>query len=818
MEIFTPNTLNIGNYSYPFLSTFSDWILYSLSFDDLSAQPEQYSISWVKDTKIFFLCAYRADGSLYKYDDFCHALNLDFDWSIGGFKVSKRFSRIMRPYRYFAFMSPDEIAVNHDPKLDSIIWDGSGQISRQLLLKIAEQCPHLTNRQRQEMANHQRFELTMMTSQGQEKCHVQVMDDMTAYDIVLPFDSAKPEIKYYGDNVFIGLVPFYGHKTMRLDIQSLVNLYPFFQPAELLKYAKLESQLFIEGIKGNRYAELFNRIEKLDTFQDMEKLKKWYLADYLASGGNLNWFTGTVKAMARQHTMRLTSNAGGKELHGRKNYRFPIAGCNYYITPAEIAGKTVAKGQALIDQKRQSIFVNGEDWKNFIVESLGGCDGDDGVWIHQFNDKADNGKAKLLIWRSPNQLGEYILLEPADNCPVIEWETPSNLKNIGFVDNDSTLLPPHIFKQEHKYIYDLPKPEMPEDPTHLEAIESALINAMDNKGILGGYCNILLTIKALKGHLPYELPARLEDVIDGTVKDGRSLLMVSKWCHGIALYIAKNNMSLSPYLVDRVAPALSQNKKFRNYKFRIDPRHWLTLLIDDMKAHIEDFTSQVNSLLIYCKMPTHLIKHAQQHINKGKILANIYQATRKNTRDHAQAINTTLTTLNNMSRSERNAHILGLLLHSESNSIVWSADIAPLTLDALRSINVLGIYYWHEVENKAVFDIDRSQAHTQTATTLQANGTWFEYAKLQGMEAEKMADIDKTTRKELKEKMQSLAPSFVGQSLTVLELGNRQIIATRKGFIIGHIEKAKTGILENGQVYNVAFATAKDGNMILSLV
>ncbi|MBK8989947.1 MAG: hypothetical protein IPM39_28455 [Chloroflexi bacterium] len=63
-----------------------------------------------------------------------------------------------------------------------------------------------------------------------------------------------------------------------------------------------------------------------------------------------------------------------------------------------------------------------------IVDVLGGCDGDDAVWVFPFADVSDSADGnqplqKMLIWRSPNQLGEYVVLQPTANSHVIAWDT-----------------------------------------------------------------------------------------------------------------------------------------------------------------------------------------------------------------------------------------------------------------------------------------------------------------------------------------------------------------------------------------------------------
>jgi hypothetical protein len=208
---------------------------------------------------------------------------------------------------------------------------------------------------------------------------------------------------------------------MCLDIQSLINLYPFFQPEKLLAWAGMESSLFLSGIKDGRMEAILNRLYDADSVSDLESLENWHVGEYIASGGRLMWFAGMVKAVAKQHLNRLGSRAS--------KLRTPIPGGRYYIFPAAVGERQVPEGHIELDPTCATAWVNDEDWLNYIVDVLGGCDGDDALWVFPFTDTSGlmEGKRpsrKVLIWRSPNQLGEYVLLTPTEDSHVIEWDVP----------------------------------------------------------------------------------------------------------------------------------------------------------------------------------------------------------------------------------------------------------------------------------------------------------------------------------------------------------------------------------------------------------
>ena len=117
------------------------------------------------------------------------------------------------------------------------------------------------------MLHTNRFEVTTLHAGGQDKGHVIVVDDL-AVDFMFPAGSAKQELALVGPSassgraprIFVGLQPIHSEDQMCLDIQSLINLHPFFQPEHLLAWAQMESELFLSGIRNGRLEKVLNRL------------------------------------------------------------------------------------------------------------------------------------------------------------------------------------------------------------------------------------------------------------------------------------------------------------------------------------------------------------------------------------------------------------------------------------------------------------------------------------------------------------------------------------------------------------------------------
>jgi hypothetical protein len=95
-----------------------------------------------------------------------------------------------------------------------------------------------------ELRHARRVEFTIMTSNGQDKGHAIVANNLRdekgrPVDFLLPQDT-KGEIRLTNGKTFVGVSVVHGHNDMRLDIQSLINLHPFFGEEQLLDWLQLQ--------------------------------------------------------------------------------------------------------------------------------------------------------------------------------------------------------------------------------------------------------------------------------------------------------------------------------------------------------------------------------------------------------------------------------------------------------------------------------------------------------------------------------------------------------------------------------------------------
>lgn len=136
----------------------------------------------------------------------------------------------------------------------------------------------------------------------------------------------------------------------------------------------------------------------------LDSLADWHVGEYIASGGSLMWFAGMVKAVAKQHLNRLGSRLS--------KLRCPIPGGRYYLFPAAVGNRHVPEGHIELDPTCATAWVNDNDW---LIPSWMCWVVVMGMMLFgsfrlPMSVMVDN--PKMLIWRSPNQLGEYVVLQP----------------------------------------------------------------------------------------------------------------------------------------------------------------------------------------------------------------------------------------------------------------------------------------------------------------------------------------------------------------------------------------------------------------------
>jgi len=571
-------------------------------------------------------------------EQFLEASGLELNLEKGAFVLSKRISRVMRPHLVSGFLEPDQMQIVYLEldKEGAKVWDGAGLISRRMLQKMIlseDLSPAKRARLERELKHAQRVEFTLMTAKGQDKGHAIVVDDMEA-DFVLPKDT-KEEIRLDNGQIFAGVSFVHGHDDMRLDIQSLINLHPFFEEEQLLGWLQDEGDLFLNSIEDGSIADMMARIDSHTTLED---ITSWHVREYLVSGGHPMWFGGIVKSLVNQHLRRLNHSTLEK-------LRLPIPGGRYYVMPAGVGLQgglqlNVPRGHVHIDHRRGTAWVNDEDWLALpdsperpgssgqgIAGILGGADSDDALWVFPFMDH--DGERKVLAWRSPNQVGEYVLLKPTADSHILEWTT-ADTDAVRFPDADSRKLPPRIDFTNPSYL-GLVDPAATigggEGEVYtVDMMDKASERALANQGALGMYCNSLMVNKAVYDRLPEKPPAPLEDIIDSSVKTGADLSQVIAWNYQNSHEILESSVPIPEILHGRLSydrddpprwPVTSQDQ-------------WLDKTVHGVKGHIANIEAKRDELVQATMPPQEVFKSVAgdpEAVHIGAGLNQVYTGT-----------------------------------------------------------------------------------------------------------------------------------------------------------------------------------------------
>lgn len=876
-----------GGQAYPFLLGFGQWEIRTRSVNaaEVSADELYPSLRMVREGKVadILIPTERrikrlADipslyGECFAFGlptaDFLAQVGLDVSLERGTAVVSKRLARLFSPYRFWSLYQADEVNIVHSERLDSNLWDGCGLMSRAFferftmhaLVNVPEQ-PH--ERYRRELQKAQRFEITLMHADGQEKGDVIVVDEMPAFaegaDFLFPAGSTKTEV-LFTKGIFVGIKQPRKAKThMRLDIQSLINHHAFFGNERLLRWLEQDSAAFLTSIQNGERDYLLQRLLGVDSADSLFKLRDWWLGDYFISGGKAMWFGGIVQALGRQRLRVLAMQTQGK-------YRFPIPGLRLYIMPAAVGGCEVGHGEVQVDLARASVFVNDDDWLDYIVSVLGGCDGDDAVWCFPFTDLVDeidplagevSQTRKLLIWRSPNQAGEWITLRPSADSDVVESDWPLL---------DSTKLSPRIDTVTDIAFGSLPVPERVHRPTQL-AIQTlpqlrqmakrlglrgysklrkgelitkivrtenaytvgkmtpAIAQAQQNVGVLGTYVNVLMVCQAIFGRIPRTLPAPLEDVIDGSVKDGRDLTAVKMWCERAVGQLVRQHHPVPDALVGRVQGLTKATLKRAE-------SHWLNDLLAAARDHLDEVQQAVDALTLQCCPPKTIFEVGAAWQEQAVSVHTAYSRTigkaigqqTLNGKTYREAFEATIGALSHWPEHEpellaglASLIYMGGLLTPTSDDVLWQTSTDPTVvdmpkrfLDSLRQLGVLGEPTW--TDSGAVL-YWQDEATTTPLIPLSVNGVWFNYARCQNAAYAKMCDVPKQVAKTIKRKLMRLAPKMIGRTLSVQADAGRIVVRTEHDNLFGYVKQGQGHLLQDVERIVIRHLTVtNDGNV-----
>ncbi len=847
----------MGGAIYPFLeNTGRAWRIIESNVKDPAEYPNPHTFGMAEPTLRY------VNGSKVEdifvdgltTEEFLARTGLELSMNKGGFVLSKRLSRIMRPYFASGYFSEDDVTVKYMDNLtdDEVkVWDGAGLISRAMLERLvipAGTPPAKRAELLEELKSCKRVEFTLMSGLGQDKGHAIVADHLDA-DFVLPVDTKK-EVRLTNGQKFVGVNFVHAHDKIRIDIQSLINLHPFFDETKYAQWLDDEGKLFAHAVESGDVGEAMSRIDPFATMKDVEA---WHLREYFMSGGHPMWFASVSRNLMNQHLERLNQTTLEK-------MRLPIPGGRYYVMPTGVgqsAGMdhTVPRGQIRIDREYGTAWVNDEDWVQMedsptgagIRNILGGADNDDALWLHPFTDY--DGVQKVIAWRSPNQAGEYVVLQPTLGSRILDWKTVEG--SVTFPPADSRQLFPRTDAQKRQYL-GLVDPDSATglgkgQPYSIGVMNETVQRAVANTGALGMYCNLLMVTKAVYSGLPNHPPAPLEDFIDASVKTGADLSAGAAWCFDASRQIAESGTPVPMLMQGRLAlgkdaPPVTSTSD-----------HWMDRLVGIVKTHIDWVRTKRDELVKASVPPALLFNHAfnqtdHSMLDIGASLNRVYKNTlntaiRKQGRlmpeNYEAARIATEGYLNQFPAEEHGAIVRGALVSTylsdnPSDAGLWmrgaktetgyAPGMANKTLSALREIGVLDEL--GQVSGKVVRYPGAVVSEPDFKRSIGISAVWFNWYRVwqqaNGQQpADRPGDVSKENAEWAKQQVERLSQStfqnmslHIRRSLVQSQKGEepRLVAYTPSGNIFGLISRDSEKDVQEGSI-QLGYAISKDGNI-----
>ncbi|CAG0943362.1 hypothetical protein BROC_02266 [Candidatus Brocadiaceae bacterium] len=360
-------------------------------YADLSPEPiilkGEDSFYYLREDKLRILNVFLSNNHHLPFKDFLQHFKLSVA-SDNLFKTGKYLSRVFRSTRYGGFF--EQLSVKHS--------DVSGKIVDGISLVSVEAARALGWRR---AAAGMGAQLTYLSKDGLVKGHC-VLSDRIDYDIVVYGGNIKDQIFLEQGQEYLALEPVKLSDTLRMDVQTLLNLWDVFGAEQYLTWAFQA----VEGFKDDLFT---GKIEHwLDSFdsESSESLEHeawtlkravWHKIDYTK-------YPGLIRAA---WTMFRKSIAGfAADTKAKPVFHIPVpGGMRGYIrvdlrehdAEGNFTSK-VERGTIELD-KYGNLWIHQDDIVRFM-EIKGGADQDDSVGIIP----VQGGQA--VIYRNPNQFGE----------------------------------------------------------------------------------------------------------------------------------------------------------------------------------------------------------------------------------------------------------------------------------------------------------------------------------------------------------------------------------------------------------------------------
>lgn len=480
---------------------------------EYSLLKEDFSFAYLREDKLRTINVIDNTNSKLKFNDFLNHFNIRIK-SNNLFKSGKYLSRVFRPTKYGGFYRDLNIHVNNNIPISKV--DGLSLISIDLAMSLGYK----------KAQPNQSAQFTLFYKEGLVKGHC-VFSDKIDYDVIIyGRDNIKNEIRFNSEDFYLAIEPVKLSDTLRIDIQSLLNLWELFGQEEYFLWA-------IEGIESfkrdlysgklNRWLDNFDSIEPEDYKKENWTLRKaiWHKLDYRE-------YPGLVRqawSLFRSSMINL-----GENNKGMPSFRIPIPGGMRGYFRVDLRDHYKEGSFSLCSDKTDieldkhgNIWINPQIIEPFL-EIKGGADLDDSAGIIPI----ENNRA--IVYRNPNQYGEYgihTITYLNDLKPTVG----NKINGIIPLSKTNKVITKEIIQTGNKlfdrYLANIPKEEDAPITYTIDNLIKAYTRISQNSTNIGTAANAEMLRSAIgiidKNMLNFLLNNfnwNLERVIDSTVKEG----------------------------------------------------------------------------------------------------------------------------------------------------------------------------------------------------------------------------------------------------------------------------------------------------------
>lgn len=475
-----------------------------------------FSFCYLREDKLRKINVFARDSNRIAFDDFLSSFYISIK-SKNLFKTGKYLSRVFRPVKYGAFFKQLDTYINHNPEFQGKVTDGISLISLELAKRVGWK----------NAAANKSAQLTLFYSGGLIKGHCVVSDKIKHDVIVFGNDNIKSEISLGNELQYVTLEPVKLGKTLRMDIQSLLNLWQLFGAEQFLSWTDTSIKQYEDDLFSGKLADWLDDfdsidVERYDSEQWLLRKAIWHKVEYWRYPGLIR----QAWSMFRNSIQRIS-----EKVSGAPDFRIPVPGGKRGYIRVDLREHdsdgnfkpSVEQGEVSLDILG-NLWIHPDDAEEFLT-ILGGGDMDDNAAIIPIEDN------RAVIYRNPNQFGEYVIrqikyegISVTHRHRLVGTIQAKKLNVVNEVSNDAIFATKN--KLLNRFISQMPVVVEYEEYTAVNLLRRLTMITSNTANIgIAANAEMIRSVIGIRSKAEFNRLTKLynwnlERIIDATVKDG----------------------------------------------------------------------------------------------------------------------------------------------------------------------------------------------------------------------------------------------------------------------------------------------------------